>query len=302
MGKKYEILKNGKCFNIGNHTLYRIKALRSFGSVKKGDIGGFVESERNLSHDGNCWIFREAKVYGDAQVFDNAWITNAAEVSDDAKVFGKAHVFGDALVSDNAMVFNNAEVCGNAHVFGDALVSDNVMVTINATVCGNAHVYDDAWVSDNACVTSNARVFGNATINGDAVITDEASVCGYSTITDNAMVYGNTEIRNTAYIGDDAIVVNAVIEGNASIIGEAEIGKTSDYILLSPIIRNETLLQHSSLSLTFYKSKHGISISGDTRSCYTYGEFIKLLHEKIHDKKLLRRYKKVMRFAKKMIK
>ena len=278
MDKKYEILKNGKCFNIGNHTLYRIKALRSFGSVKKGDIGGFVESERNLSHDGNCWIFREAKVYGDAQVYDDAWITNAAEVSDDAKVFGKAHVFGDALVSDNAMV------------------------TINATVCGNAHVYDDAWVSDNACVTSNARVFGNATINGDAVITDEASVCGYSTITDNAMVYGNTEIRNTAYIGDDAIVVNAVIEGNASIIGEAEIGKTSDYILLSPIIRNETLLQHSSLSLTFYKSKHGISISGDTRSCYTYGEFIKLLHEKIHDKKLLRRYKKVMRFAKKMIK
>ena len=278
MGKKYEILKNGKCFNIGNHTLYRIKALRSFGSVKKGDIGGFVESERNLSHDGNCWIFREAKVYGDAQVF------------------------GDALVSDNAMVFNNAEVCGKAHVFGDALVSDNAMVTINATVCGNAHVYDDAWVSDNACVTSNARVFGNATINGDAVITDEASVCGYSTITDNAMVCGNTEIRDTAYIGDDAIVVNAVIEGNASIIGEAEIGKTSDYILLSPIIRNETLLHHSSLSLTFYKSKHGISISGDTRSCYTYGEFIKLLHEKIHDKKLLRRYKKVMRFAKKMIK
>ena len=277
MSKKYEILKNGKCFNIGNHTLYRIKALRSFGSVKKGDIGGFVESERNLSHDGNCWIFRDAYVFGDARISNNARVSN------------DAYVFGRAWVSNNAWVSINAYVFGDARVFGNACVS------------GDARVFDNATVSDNARVYGNAKVFGNTIITNNAVITDGASVCGYSTITDNARVYGDAEIRDTAYIGDDAIVVNAVIEGNASIIGKALIGKTSDYILISPMIRNETILQHSSLSLTFYKSKHDILISGDTRSCYTYSEFMKLLHEKIYDKKILRRYKKVMRFAKNWI-
>ena len=46
--KKYKILKTGK--NKG-----RIKALRSFMNVSKGDVGGFVEKEENLSHEGDCW-------------------------------------------------------------------------------------------------------------------------------------------------------------------------------------------------------------------------------------------------------
>lgn len=39
-------------------TLHRIKAVRSFGNVKEGDLGGFVEKEENLSQD------FEACVYG----------------------------------------------------------------------------------------------------------------------------------------------------------------------------------------------------------------------------------------------
>ena len=31
-------------------TLYRIIALISFGDVKEGDLGGFIEKEENLSH------------------------------------------------------------------------------------------------------------------------------------------------------------------------------------------------------------------------------------------------------------
>ena len=47
---------------------FRIRALRDFGYVKTGDIGGFVESERNLSQDGDCWVSGNAQVYGNARV------------------------------------------------------------------------------------------------------------------------------------------------------------------------------------------------------------------------------------------
>ena len=32
-----------------NSILHRIKALKNFGNVKKGDFGGFIERENNLS-------------------------------------------------------------------------------------------------------------------------------------------------------------------------------------------------------------------------------------------------------------
>ena len=129
MEKKYEMFKENEI-----DKLYRIRALRDFGDVKKGDLGGFIEKEENLSHIGNCWVYDNARVCGNACVFDNAW------------VFGNARVFGNAQVSGEALVYSNARVYGNAQVFG------------NAQVSGNARVYGDAWV------------YGDAQVYGDAVV------------------------------------------------------------------------------------------------------------------------------------
>ena len=81
--KKFE-LTSESIVNIFGKKLFRIKALVEFGNVKEGELGGFVEKEENLSHEGNAWVS------GDARVFGNAW------VSGDARVFGDAWVFGNA--------------------------------------------------------------------------------------------------------------------------------------------------------------------------------------------------------------
>lgn len=59
--KKYELVKSESIVHNGR-TLYRIRALREFTisrgvAIKVGDIGGFVESENNLSQEDICWIF-----------------------------------------------------------------------------------------------------------------------------------------------------------------------------------------------------------------------------------------------------
>ena len=53
-------------------------ACKDFGRVKKGDFGGLIESENNLSHEGNCWVFVRARVSGDARVYDDAVVGGAA--------------------------------------------------------------------------------------------------------------------------------------------------------------------------------------------------------------------------------
>lgn len=69
MEKKYEL--TDEILEVGGHVLHRIKALRDFGNVKKGDIGGWIECEDNLSHDDDCWVYGNATVRGDAIVEKN---------------------------------------------------------------------------------------------------------------------------------------------------------------------------------------------------------------------------------------
>ena len=126
-GKKYEFTV--ETIEVSGRTLHRIKAIRDFGYVKAGELGGFIEKEENLSHEGNCWVYNDAKVYGDAEVCGNAWVHG------DAEVYGNAKVYGNALVYDNANVCGDAEVYGNAKVYG------------NANVCGDANVYGNAEIS-----------------------------------------------------------------------------------------------------------------------------------------------------------
>ena len=90
MGPKYEF--TGETKKYYQNTLHRIRRLSD------GRIGGWIESEKNLSQEGNCWVDGEAIVYDDAKVYDNAQVFGNAEVSSHAKVYGEAQIYDNAIV------------------------------------------------------------------------------------------------------------------------------------------------------------------------------------------------------------
>lgn len=134
--KKYKLTKEPR--EAGGCVLHRIMALRDFGNVKRGDLGGFVEKETNLSQEGNCWIYDEAAVYNSAEVRDDATVRNFADISDGAMVSGNAKVHSHAKIWDNARIFDSAVVLDYATVCGCAKVSKNIVVYGNAVIKGNA--------------------------------------------------------------------------------------------------------------------------------------------------------------------
>ena len=77
--KKYTLIKSDTVTTWGGRTLYRIKAKRAIDriGVAAGDLGGYVESEKNLSHDGSAWVYGEAQVYGSAWVYGEARVYGA---------------------------------------------------------------------------------------------------------------------------------------------------------------------------------------------------------------------------------
>ena len=84
--KKFE-LTSEFITNIFGTKLFRIKALIEFGNVKAGELGGFVEKEENLNHEGNAWVCGNAWVYGNASVCDDACVYGNAD-------YATVHGFG----------------------------------------------------------------------------------------------------------------------------------------------------------------------------------------------------------------
>lgn len=121
--KKYELLKNDK-IQVDGRTLYRIKAIRDVVDndgniiVNKGDIGGFVQGERNLSHFGTCWIYDDAMSYSGARVLDDAILSDMAKICGRAMVFTDGKICDEAKVSGFVRVYDGARICDKAHVTG----------------------------------------------------------------------------------------------------------------------------------------------------------------------------------------
>ena len=138
---------------------YNGRVLKRIIRIEDNLVGGWIESEKNLSQSGKCFVYGNAKVYGNATIHGNA------------EVYGNAEAYGNAIIyGSNVVVYGNAKVCDNAKVYGNAKVYDNVVI------CDNAKVYDNAEVYDNVVVCDNAKVYGNAEVLGDVIVCGEDEI------------------------------------------------------------------------------------------------------------------------------
>lgn len=208
--KKYELTNETK--KVGDVTLHRIRALKDFGNVVKGELGGWLESEANLSHNGNCWVDRNAMVYGNALIRKNALVT------------------GNAVVEGNAIVSNYAEISGNAYVTGYAVVHGYARVDGHAFVSDYAEISENAYVAGRASVEGISIVKGNATITGYAYVMD-VRLSGNTTLKGNACVLDEDDYLTIQPIGSENGTLTAfrTICGNVEVVRGCFLGTLDDF-------------------------------------------------------------------------
>lgn len=175
--KKYKLTKETMCFD--GVTLHRIQALKDFGNVDAGELGGWVESEKNLSQSGDCWIAMEAKAYGGAEIGDNAILTRKAIAC------GNSTICNDTLVSDESIIRGFTYLYGNVEVYGKSVIDGDARLHGNVKVIGAKVI--DAEVYDRVIICDGAYVYGRIKIDGTAYISNGAEVCK----TDDYIVFKN---------------------------------------------------------------------------------------------------------------
>lgn len=214
----------------------RIRALRSFEvegphfkvKVDRGDLGGFIEKDLNLSQQGCCWVSKNAVVAGAVNIKHNALIGDFAQViglSDDE----------DSVIQDSACVMDHASIVGQGfRLSNNVLIRDDVKVLGRVILLDDANVHNQAQIiclncdkdKDNKVVISNrAKLCQNITVIGEKInISDDACICGYTKIRECANISGNAVLEDHVTIsGNACIYENAEIGGEVQVRGHARI-------------------------------------------------------------------------------
>ncbi len=140
--KKYEIT------NISHPQypwLHRIRALKQVfdggedrTTVRKGDLGGFVQSEKNLSQEGCCWIYENAVCCEEAVVEKEAKLFGYAVAKDSALITGDSWMFEKTWAEGNCCI-QSGYIKDNAAISGDAVIKKNIGG--HPQIIGNSRIY-----------------------------------------------------------------------------------------------------------------------------------------------------------------
>lgn len=168
--KKYQILKDDfvkvhtfkSCISDGEMSiveikLYRIQALKTFTKpggynpvVHVGELGGYVESEVNLSQEGTCWLFDRARVKDGGKVLDDAIVYDKCLVSKNSIVRGGSVVGGHCFITNQSVII-------------DSRLEGNVIVNGHSTVHSGAYLYGEIGV-DQSDVGNLVNLIGRISV------------------------------------------------------------------------------------------------------------------------------------------
>lgn len=239
MEKKFEVVKEQSMtmsFRGKDYTFYRVRALKDIPrhNVLKGDIGGWVEHELNLSQFGDCWIAN------DARVGDDAMVRADALVSHQASVFAKSYVQDDSRVLHRATVVNtriddSVRVEGESHVY-DSNLREHLIVTEQARI-ENSHISaEDSLISGTALLKDVRMTLKSVKMFNEVIIMNSELGTPSRPIYD-VMINGETQLYNvkakeglsSVVITDSSYLKNVILSGNNSaILGAAHLSGTID--------------------------------------------------------------------------
>lgn len=253
--KKYVLMQDMHpegCYSA--NTLKRVKAVKDFGNIKAGTLGGYIESEANLSQTGNSWVGCDsrgcARVEGNSKVYGNALVEGAGRTSDfDGNVLDG--YCGATRISGDSEIYGNAKVLAGSYVYNGKVYDRAVLhglakypgapthpkvgskgsywtssITIGGEVYGDAQVYLGGYLGGSGSPGPNnvPRVYGKAILAGGPDC--RARVTYLGRVYENAKVFRCGEVSGNARVYGNAVIENTLFgpSGNAHVYGNARLG------------------------------------------------------------------------------
>lgn len=275
--KKYKLRTESR--KVGPYTTYLIEALVDIPSMKVsvGDLGGWISSEENLSHEGTCWVSDNAVVVQDAIISEDAHIKKNAFIAERARISGNSVISGSAQIGGDANI-NNSRISTHVVIKGSVVIIES-RIGGKTKISGNVEIFKSGIVTDGGLIThdvniTNSKVYGtNIHISNHARIL--TSTVGTSIETNRGLRIHEMAVIEKAVINSDKQVE---IGGKAQILEHASVNGKDILINGLVVVRGYARIRsHSSLrelavvdggdvkptSMDYYDLENAV-ISGDT--------------------------------------
>ncbi len=172
--QKYRLLEDDTIVREGRK-LYRIQALRHVTEkVEARTLGGYIESEANLSDKGESWVFENACAYEEARVEDHARLCDQATLRGKARLRRTATMHDQAIAQDEAMIEGDILLLGHAVVRGRAKIKGCVRITDFVQVGDHARVEGEE--SRGLWITGTTMILGNTVMQGAGFFSEEEAI------------------------------------------------------------------------------------------------------------------------------
>lgn len=193
---KYDIIRDHH-ITFNGRRLYRIIANKDFGIVKKGTLGGFIESKENLNENDLSWIDKNSKLLYGARVSGKSFLIDT--IVENAEVSNVTFLYwcNDPIVSSKCKKINDTLTRNVKYTPDEYLYEKNNMNYIGE--CSNLH-----------------DVIMNYTNNAIRITDSDVTSCQLTGADINKSIVVDSSINNSKVIGsniyNNVFVSNSIIQ------------------------------------------------------------------------------------------
>lgn len=252
---KYELVDIG----IG----YRPKALKDFGNVLKGELGGILFSKDSLSQDDESWLDYNSscssisKILGDSTVINSHIVGQVIVYNSTIENSIIQSSYDDIIRISNSSITNTDGFTGNCTV-KDSSIQDSPFVCIDGIVMKSyiknnkntllklkeifeLNIKNDGELNINILNSNNSKL----SIEGSVIIKSSLEIEGDVNLKDYAEVYGNCKLRDCNiseyYILKSAEVSNTTLDGVDAVYNISCQNSKYDIVLIDKYYRVRAL-------------------------------------------------------------
>lgn len=161
--------------------LFQIRALKDISrfNIKKGDLGGFVSSEKNLSQLEDCWIEEGSMVLDNSFVDGNAYICGKSVLSQAVHIQGET-IIKNSILKGNIDILENSELKqvkaeGTISILGKNEIVQSILYG-NVTIEGNNKIHHFSRIQGEEIFISGDNSIRKSSLSGTFFIKGKVRV------------------------------------------------------------------------------------------------------------------------------
>ena len=218
MNKKFEL--SNITMEYKGRTLYRIKATKDFSDVNKGDLGGWVQYEENLSQQGNCWLYDDSKCMDESRVTDNSIMRDFTEMYNCSKMHDYSKMYDYSKMCGCSEMYNFTEIHGYSKMCDSSKIHDYSKMYAYTEMHDSSEMYDYSEMHGSSEMYDYSEMHNYSKMYSDSIIYDYSKMYDHARMFADSAMFGASEMHDYSEMHGSSRMHGSMLKDKEKLHGE----------------------------------------------------------------------------------